>query len=40
MRQLIILFISILFVSCTLAAGASKSDYYDSDDYDGNGTAH
>ena len=37
-RFLIVL--AIPFVIATLYVGSKKSHYYDSDDYDGNGTAH
>ena len=38
----VLLFISIPFVCATLYFGARKGEnnYYDSDDYHGNGTAH
>ena len=37
-----LLWIAAPFVSATLAFGRLKgeNDYYESDDYDGNGTAH
>jgi len=35
-----LLFVSIPFVITTLYFGSKKGDYYDSDDYKGNGTAH
>ena len=35
-----LLVISIPFVVATLYVGSKKEDYYDSDDYKGNGTAH
>jgi len=37
-RFLIVL--AIPFVIATLYVGSKKGRYYDSDDYDGNGTAH
>jgi hypothetical protein len=37
-----LLYVSVPFVLITLLFGLYKgeNDYYDSDDYDGNGTAH
>ena len=35
-----LLVIAIPFVVVTLYFGSKKGDYYDSDDYKGNGTAH
>ena len=32
--------VAIPFVVATLFIGSKKGHYYDSDDYDGNGTAH
>lgn len=42
MLKIALLWISIPFVIATLVMGFYKgeNDYYDSDDYDGNGTAH
>jgi len=37
--QHILLFVSVPFVLATLYFG-TKGGYYDTDDYDGNGTAH
>mgnify|MGYP000222693099 CR=1 FL=1 len=36
----ILLVVSVPFVLATLYFGSKTSSYYDSDDYDGNGTAH
>ena len=35
-----LLVLAIPFVITTLYFGSKKGDYYDSDDYKGNGTAH
>jgi len=35
-----LLVLAIPFVITTLYVGSKKGDYYDSDDYKGNGTAH
>lgn len=32
--------LAIPFAIATLIVGSKKGNYYDSDDYDGNGTAH
>jgi len=36
----ILIVVAIPFVVATLFVGSKKGHYYDSDDYDGNGTAH
>lgn len=35
-----LLIIAIPFVMCTLYFGSKKGEYYDSEEYKGNGTAH